>query len=372
MTEWIDRAAALARLGLKPQTLYAYVSRGLVGMRPDPADPRRSLYRVDDIEGLRLRAGRGRGRAAVASGTMAWGEPTLETAISTVHHGQLFYRGHDAATLANTATWEEVAALLWDGGEPVTLAPADTPDEPFAALAALVPGGYPTPGRAKARLLGDAQAAIGALASALGANASPAPLHERLARGWKVPTLADPLRRALVLLADHELNPSSFTVRVAASTGASIAAALLAGLSALSGPRHGTAGIDALLLLRDAERRGAQAAVVRCLGNGGPLPGFGHPLYPSGDPRAAALLAALPAQAPFADVCREALDTTGAHPNVDFALAVLTLVGNLPDDTSFRLFALARSAGWIAQAIEQVERGGLIRPRARYLGVLPR
>src|SRR5579871_655792 len=125
MNGWIDRAAALAALGVKPQTLYAYVSRGRIGMRPDPADPRRSLYRADDVAALASRRARSRRPAAIAASAIAWGEPMIETAISTVRHGRLIYRGEDAVALAGSATLEQVAALLWQHDGTVSLAGGD-------------------------------------------------------------------------------------------------------------------------------------------------------------------------------------------------------------------------------------------------------
>jgi citrate synthase len=371
MNEYIGRSDALTRLGVKPQTLYAYVSRGLIGVRADPADPRRSLYRLDDIDVLRARRSRGRARATVATGAIAWGEPALETTISTVHHGRLLYRGQDAVALAAHATWEEAARLIWNCNRVVRLEGVTGTTDPFVALAALVGDSYPMPGRPLARLFEDAQRAIDALASSLGAAPSRDPLHVRLACGWSADRFAEPLRRALVLLADHELNASTFAVRVAASTGAPMAAGLLAGLATLSGPRHGTAGIEALLMQDEARRRGPRAVVARYLGSGQRLPGFDHPLYPSGDPRASALRDALPEDALLDDLCAEALSAADARPNIDFALAALTRAAGLPDTTPFHLFALGRSIGWVAQAIEQLQNGTLIRPRARYAGVLP-
>src|SRR5262245_39610857 len=116
MSEWIDRAAALATLQVKPQTLYAYVSRGRIGMRPDPTDPRRSLYRADDIAALLSRRWRRRS-ADIAASTMDWGEPSIATAISTIDRGRLIYRGVDAVAFAGEATAEQAAALLWQAGE---------------------------------------------------------------------------------------------------------------------------------------------------------------------------------------------------------------------------------------------------------------
>jgi citrate synthase len=373
VSEWINRSVALSRLRVKPQTLYAYVSRGRIAMQPDPLDPRKSLYNLGDIEELRVRRARGRARSAVASSAMAWGEPSLQTAISTVDHGRLVYRGIDAVALADTASWEDIAGLLWQSEDPVTLPSIACGDaSPFSALAALVAESYPALGRNEDRLRADAIAAIARLAGHFGALDGDAPLHERLVRGWALDSSqAEPLRRALVLLADHELNASAFAVRVAASTGASIAASLLAGLCALSGPRHGGAGAAALALLDEARRQGPTAAIRRHLALGRHLPGFGHPLYPAGDPRAIALLQVVSLDDHAGALRDEGTAVCGLHPNIDFALAVLTRAGGLPEDAPLRLFTLGRSIGWTAHAIEQIKSGGLIRPRAAYVGIPP-
>jgi citrate synthase len=179
------------------------------------------------------------------------------------------------------------------------------------------------------------------------------------------------VRRALVLVADHELNASTFAARVAASTGAPIAACLLAGLSALSGPRHGSATAALTRLLDDAGREGAEAATRAWLDRHGAVPGFGHPLYPNGDIRAAALSDGPkldPLMRELADRVREATDHL---PNLDFALVALARKAGLPADAPFTLFLLGRSVGWAAHAMEQALEGRLIRPRARYEGVLP-
>jgi len=373
MNGWIDRAAALAALGVKPQTLYAYVSRGRIGMRPDPTDPRRSLYRADDIAGLTNRRARSRRPAAIAASAISWGEPMIETAISTVHHGRLIYRGQDAVTLAGSATLEQVAALLWQQDGAARLGGEAAGEEgPFIALARLAGESRPTLGRVAKRLWQDAETAIARLALALGAAAGERPMHERLARGWATDAAtADLIRRTLVLMADHELNASTFAARVAASTGASIAASLLAGLGALSGPFHGGAGAAVMALVDEARRSGPRIAVRDYFVRAQPLPGFGHPLYPDGDPRALALLAELPRDPLMAELREAAAEASGAAPNIDFALAALTLAARLQRDAPFRLFAIGRSTGWAAHAMEQAATGHLIRPRARYEGLLP-
>ncbi len=368
MDDWYSREQALGELGVAAQTLYAYVSRGMIARRADPADPRRSQYRSDDIAALTQRRARGRRPAAIAASTIAWGEPVIDTAISTVVHGRLIYRGQDAADLARTATVEDVARLLWQLGEVPSFPVATATADPFVALAALVGDARALPGRSPDRRHADAAAAIAALAGALGAAGEGA-LHQRLARGWGLgEAAADLVRRALVLLADHELNASTFAARVAASTGAPMAACLLAGLCALSGPRHGRAGAAAAALAQEAAARGAQAAVGRWLADHRVLPGFGHPLYPLGDPRAAALLAVVPLDDPLAELRDAVAEASDAAPNIDFALLAMARALALPEEASFRLFALGRSIGWAAHVMEQAQSSAIIRPRARYSG----
>ncbi|MFK0691911.1 citrate/2-methylcitrate synthase [Mesorhizobium sp. IMUNJ 23033] len=375
MSEWLTREEALGRLRVRPQTLYAYVSRGRIGMRPDQADPRRSQYRADDIAALATRRARGRSPQAIAESAIAWGEPAIATSISTIVHGRLVYRGEDAATLSATATLEETASLLWATNAGVSFAAQGSPGgqssraAAFTSLARLAAEGRPSLGRLPTMLYQDAAGAIGALAAALGAVAGRGAVHERLARGWSVGGAgAGLIRRALVLLADHELNASTFAARVAASTGAPVAACLLAGLVTLSGPRHGGAGEAALNLVEDAERLGADIAVGRWLGHDRPLPGFGHQLYPEGDPRADALLTDIEVDGALSNLRDAVFAATGTRPNIDFALAALTRNLRLPSEAPFRLFALGRSIGWAAHAVEQVTSNGLIRPRARYNG----
>jgi len=368
MQEWLSRDEALVTLGVQPQTLYAYVSRGLIERRADAADPRRSEYRGDDILALTKRRARGRRTASIAASAMAWGEPVIPTRISTVAHGQLIFRGRRAVELADRATLEEVAALLWE--QPAATFPVGQGDgDPFRALAALIAGAKPMIGRAPTRLAQEAAVDVAAIASAFGA-AGDGPIHQRLARGWSLDAGgADLIRRALVLLADHELNPSTFAARVAASTGAPMPACLMAGLATLSGPKHGGAGAALAALTTEARASGAEVAVARWLAAGHGLPGFGHPLYPHGDPRAAALLPLVTIDPILAELRDAVADASEALPNIDFALLAISVALRLPADAPFRLFATARGIGWAAHAIEQSVSGAVIRPRARYVGL---
>lgn len=372
----LTTAEAVTRLGVSRQTLYSYVSRGLVRAVAAPGDPRRSLYDARDVAALIERRGRGRARRTVAASTTSWGEPILRSSLTLIADGTLHYRGQDAVLLADTATLEDAAGLLWDlpfpaiphGGS--ALPPASTPLERClravaseAASADRVPQ-PPAVAAGAARLLGlVAQAVMGVAVECSG------PVHARVAEAWGLDAAgADLVRRALVLCADHELNASAYAARVVAATGASLAACVLAGLAALSGPQHGgmTDRVRALAAEPDVSRDPHQALSAR-LARGEMLPGFGHRLYPEGDPRAAALLAVLGPGAPWIGLIEAAATLTGLSPTIDVALAALEQSLPLPFGGGLGLFALGRTVGWIAHALEQRAEGRLIRPRAEYV-----
>lgn len=382
MADWISAEMARARLGVRPQTLYAYVSRGRLRVRPDPEDPRRSLYRAADISALNERKARGRKAADVAASAIAWGEPVLDSAITTVSGGRLYYRGRDAVELSGTETLESVARLLRGGDgaalkrtdRPTPLDMADMRARAFAALAVRAGADPPARGRHPLALSVEAATLLDVLADAVAGEIGGGAIHDRLASAWghhATSRASDLIRRALVLLADHELNASTFAARVAASTGASLAACALAGLAALSGPRHGGAPAAVRGLLTEAAGVGPEAAVAARLAEDRVIPGFGHPLYPEGDPRAEALIDRLSLPAEVQALRTAVLAQTGMAANVDFALVALGESLNLPADAPFALFAVARCAGWIAHAMEQGQTDQLIRPRARYVGPAP-
>jgi len=371
---WLTTEQALAALGTKPQTLYANVSRGRIKARPDPADSRRSLYLREDIERL-AEHHRGRRKATdVAAQTISWGDPVLTTAISTIADGRLYYRGRDALTLAKTESLEGVAALLWQA--PLSAFPShkndkhgDGVESAFLTLGRLAASDLPSLGRNAGILKKEAARVVGALANALtGATHAADPIHQRLATHWSQPAAADIIRRLLVVLAEHELNASTFATRVAASTGAALSAAVLSGLATLSGPLHGGASAAMRELADSALRNGAEQTIRFYLAQGRTLPCFGHRLYPDGDIRAKAVLDHIDLPAPYGALADAALEITGEKPNIDFALAAVTAAHSLPSDASFVIFTLARSVGWLAHALEQIENGRLIRPRAQYAG----
>jgi len=237
-----------------------------------------------------------------------------------------------------------------------------------------VPPALPSWRRTPARLWPEAAGLLRlTAAAALGQAPSALPIHRALAVAWGLDDDgAERLRAALVLCADHELNASTFTVRCIASTGAALPAALQGGLAALSGPRHGGMTGRVETLFESLAREGdAEQLVARRIGRGETIPGFGHPLYPDGDPRGAALMALARPDALAACLVRAVVELTGQEPTIDVGLVVLARQLGLPTGAAAALFAIGRTAGWLAHALEQAGQNQLIRPRARYIGPLP-
>jgi len=394
MNNDLSAAEAARLLNVSLPTLYSYVSRGLLASVSNGAS-RRKRYPREDVLRLAARkndAKRG-GQTAVAA--MHWGLPVLETQISHILDGRLLYRGCDATALAESATLEATAGLLWDDGaidhfqqDALALPPelAGAPDGPplaraMFAMAMLTTADIP-------HSLQSGPALMRILAAALLQTAPSAlPLHRQLAQAWQADAeQTELLRAALVLLADHELNASTFAVRCVASTGASLPAALMAGLAALSGDKHGGGSAAARRMLTQAlaatdaggarGARDARIAIGKYYAAIAPeFAGFGHPLYPHGDPRAAYLLDRLsalshehPQLRAILSICATAGELLDARPNADLALAAMELAFGWPEGAGMSVFALARSAGWIAHAAEQAASAALIRPRARYVG----
>ena len=366
-------------LGVQAQTIYAYVSRGKLEVMTNPADTRRRLYRAEDVAGLAKRKQAGRKHETLATNTLFGSEPSIPTALCAFSRGRPYYRGRDAVHMARTATLEDAAQLLWDAERAVDFS-CLTPMRPgkpgrdaaFAALASLAAAGHSTGGRLTRVLHAECQGLVGQLANAFGASPGHEPLHLRLAKGWKQTSkVADLLRTALVLLADHELTSSAFVARIAASTGASLPACLLAGLTTLSGPLHGDASGRVRALFSEVERLGEDQVLAHYLSNGLSPAGFGHHLYPDGDPRAAALLALFEPPKVIARFIGKVTKLTGLQPNIDVALAALVAHHRLPADAAFGLFATARSVVLLAHSLEQLGVAQVIRPRGRYVGPMP-
>jgi len=410
---YVTAAEAARILDVKLATLYAYVSRGLVRSRAG-ASGRRRQYAVADLTRLKARHDARAGHTAVAAAALDWGEPILESAITQMTPGGPVYRGHAAVALARAGTqFERVVELLWTGVLPdrapsaaamstgdlrESLAAARFPAVPrgatrFAALSLAVAGlAAADPlrfGAPEEEELARGRALLLRLAAALALGERPDRVKPALAApsvaaaaaialGLRGARHASELDRVLVLVADHELNASTFAARVAASTGADIYACVSAGLAVASGPRHGATSARVEALIEETGRpENARRIVTERASRGEAMPGFGHALYRAGDPRAAPLLDAASRLAPrerrvaiIRALARAMRDTGREPPNVDTGLVAITSALRLPPGSASGLFALGRAAGWIAHALEQRASATLLRPRARYVGQL--
>ncbi len=404
----VSSADAASLLGVQRSTLYAYVSRGQLTSHRRPGQ-RGSWFDPRELDGLAREGRRGSLRPDVV----------IESGLTLVTPAGHHYRGRSAIELAASATFEEVADLLWGPADrgatpwpdasttevdsvlhqvldalPASASPLDAVRVVLPVLAArdtlrgdlrrdrvlglarrLVDvtaamlwrhAGAPAPGDRRAQLVTE-HGIAGRLATVLSDDPSNVSSLE-----------ADHVRRVLVLMADHELAASTSAVRIAASFGADPYAALIAGHAAFGGALHGAAStwverfLDELLEVGDAER-----VVGEWLSGGRRIPGLGQVLYPDGDPRGAVLLAAA-AETGATDVVdmansvEELVRREGLPPpNVDFGLAVLARCHAWRRGSGELLFAVGRSTGWLAHAMEEYEQRSSVRLRALYTGPRP-
>jgi citrate synthase len=421
-------AQAARRLGVKQATLYAYVSRGVLG-RGRAADGRGSLFDPDEVEQL---ARRGRPRRPAGAVDI-----TVESAITEITGDSLRFRGLDATRLAVSRTFEDVAELLWTGefppargswqATPAALAsgraaqaalpagtlpldrlqvivPATAATDPLrlqldqpavlaaarnliAAMVDCLPypptapapsGSAPAPSGSAPAPSGSAPAPSGSAWAGPGGSSEPIAerLWSKLCERRPAPELLRALSAALVLLADHELAASTLAARTAASVRADPYAVVGTGLGAMSGALHGGASLGAEALIAAASGPADVPLVVgELLRRGEKVPGFGHFVYRGGDPRAILLLGLVRRAAPrsgqlaVADaVLAEVRQKSLPEPNIDFAIATLARVAGMVRGAGEAIFAVARTAGWIAHALEAYAGDGPLRPRAVYTG----
>ena len=399
---YLSAREAAAELGVSLPTLYAYVSRGMVRSEAAGGSRRSRRYHGEDVRRLRERKERWRDPEGAVEGALRWGAPMLESGITLVADGRIYYRGWDLLELSRSRSIEEVAALIWTGeltgdvagifgpaapagrsvlegdsiARPATLERIQSLLPPAAAEDSaaydLRPGAVAKTGARILRLM----------AVSLAGGIEGKSIADVLRWGW-ASDKAESRRlfdAALILCADHELPVSTFAVRCVASSGATSYAAVNAGLCAMQGVKHGGQIELAEKLLQEVEASGdARGVLAGRLRRGESVPGFGHQLYPAGDPRGAELIrlskSASPGSAAVqasADTCEAALEVLGERSTLDLGLVTLARALGLPPGGALALFALGRTVGWIGHAIEQYGSDTLIRPRARYVGEPPR
>ncbi|MEU3850429.1 citrate synthase [Streptomyces sp. NPDC029554] len=418
-------------LGVKPETVYAYVSRGQLSSRRGSGG-RGSTFDAREVEAL---ARRNRRESTVTPG--AGNELSVRTRLTLIESDRYYFRGVDAVDLAMRHSYEEVAEWLWTGrlrpdttftapagsvavarravdALPEHAAPADLLRVATIAAATADPLRFDL---SEDAVLGTARTLIPTLVAALppagrdrrddrrhhysrtdsrtdgrgqgrgegrGDRRDQTPLARRL---WTrlSPREADEaslrvLDTALALLVDHDLAASTLAVRVAASARAHAYAAVSAGLGVIEGPLHGAASGLAHRMLQDVLDQGDAGPVIADeLRAGRRIPGLGHRLYPGEDPRARALFSLLegvPRAEPALLAARDIVDTAARHAplhaNVDLALAVLTASCGMSASAGETIFAVARTAGWIAHALEEYgERPLRMRPSGLYAGPKP-
>ncbi|MGH1551129.1 citrate synthase [Leifsonia poae] len=385
------------RLGVKLETLYAYVARGRL-QRQRTVDG--STFDPLDVE--RFAASR---RRRPATPGHSEGRPlmVIETRFALIEDGELFYRGRPVSELAAepfetvarwalTGRWDAAARFSPGAGlEAARAASAALPasagdrDRQLVAVAALAAA---DPLRASLdpdivasaaeRLVAGMVEVLPERGAGPGGDSIADRLHRRLVEAEPIASDTALLDAALVLLLDHDIAISTLAARAAASARATPYGVVVAGLGALDSPLHGNASRAAHRLLARVVtgEEAARAVADTVLTAHGPVPGFGQPLYPEGDPRARILLgrlAADPRHARVADavdaVTAVMRDRTGAHPNVDLALGALTVACGMRDDAGEVLFATARTVGWLVHALDEYAQPPLrLRPVGRYVG----
>ena len=401
---YLTAREAAGELNIAVESVYAYVSRGLIRSEAVGHNRRARRYYADDVRKLKARKKGRRDPETIAEDALRAGAPVLESAITLITDDCVYYRGHNALVLARHRSIEQVAALIWTGNPEMEIPALVAPDgeavsarlqrrlhhledlKPVEAFQVLLPlaatedlAAHDLQTQSTVRTGSRILRLLSALAAG-GANPGDG-IARTLQRAWAPEDdhAAFLINAALILCADHELNASAFTARCVASTGATLYAVVTAALSAFQGYKHGGASEQVEAFFREMESQAdIRQAMLDRLKRGEGLPGFGHVIYRDDDPRGKLLLRLLhESRGDHPDVrlalatVQAASQVTSLPYNIDLALATLARVLDLPPGGAMTLFALGRTVGWIGHAIEQYRIGRIIRPRARYVGELP-
>ncbi len=389
MDDWLTTEQAAVRLGVKRETIYAYVSRGLLHRALD-ADGRRSRFDPGELDRLRQRH-RSDGEFATL----------VSTRIARPTDEGLYVRGRDLVAEAALSTFEQAADRVWQAGAEETWPSADDADDLLGDIRSRLPRKAPLMDRlrigiavasatdplrddlspASVRTAG--RRAVCLMVNSLERRSTPQgdgiadALWCRLARRRAGHQRRSALSRALVLLLEHGMASSTLGARVAASVRADPYSVIATGLGVLGGRLHGAASAPVHQLFTEAARSGDAA---RALGDAQrtlrSTPGFGHVTLKRRDARCGALLEAVTSAWPtderlqtVLEVYNLAADRTDGIANVDFALGALSYLADMQSEAGEAIFAIARTVGWVAHALEEYDEEPLrFRFRARYVG----
>ena len=407
----LTAAQAAARLGIKIETLYAYVSRGRLTRRRGPDG---STFDPLELEAF-AHTRRSSDRPAQRVHGHAAGTPlmAIDHDITLLEDDRLYFRGREAGELARIATFDQVCRWLWtrEWRPDVTLQASPSTAEAVGAVGALPAAltralslrermqlavtlmaaadplrhdlSVPSVARMAGELIAGVVLALPAeartpRAAARADDASiAARLWPRLSSRPPTPTDVALLNAALVLLVDHDLAASTLAVRAAASARAHPYAVVSCGLGALDSALHGNVSrAAATMLRRRIDGEPADRVVAGAVIDHGTVPGFGHRVYREEDPRWTIVVEMIERARPDAAAPRAAADLCGVvarrartFPNVDLALAVLAETLELRSDATELIFALARVGGWITHALAEYAEPPLrLRPEGRYVG----
>jgi citrate synthase len=406
---YVTAEQATQALGIKPASLYSYVSRGLIRSILRPGTRARLYYR-EDVERAGQRMGGRAGMPDTVEAVLSWGQPVFHSAITDLADDGPVYRGRPAHLLAESGrSFESVAELLWSGNDMPQLSHWDAPTLPAnfvrrlsaalrdapglnclrimsVATGLLAVDGQQRPDFERGSTIPDARSLMLAFAGALGmmgparrftAIASEgSAMSEVFLRALGAPTTAEHLRAvetAFILCADHELSSATLAARVAASCGGELRACVQAAIATHSGTFLAGGCDRSEALLRNARDAGGMyAQMARIERNGGRIPGYNLKAYPKGDPRARRLLslaaAAGEASEPIVRMVESVEERFDLQPSLEVGLVALSVALNLPERAASALWALSRVAGWVAHIIEQRQAGFMVRPRALYVG----
>ena len=407
--QYMTAQEAADELGVKIGTIYAYVSRGLIRSQAAAEGQRNRLYSREDVNRLLIRRQMRINLDPTNVDVLHYAAPVLESCISLIEDGQLYYCGMPIEEVSAMLAAEELAALVWTGDAANAGELFDHRRHPsakkyrkmlldldidrsnvlsvptFQIVLPLAMADDPIAYDMRSDSIALSGARILRLLTSVASGdvREDISLAEMLQRSWQPHDEASMhfFNTVLIICADHQVKLATFAARVVAALGATPYSVINAGITSLSGPQQGgyTETVEAFLdEVKTSENAVSVISARMRRSESFPVPGFHNPLYPEGDPRARLVLSALSEEYPDAPTVilarsiQEAVyEMRGDYPKIEFALAIFRRHFDLPPSSTLGIFALGRIIGWIGHAIKQYGSNQTIQPRIRYTGPAP-